>query len=698
MRYLLSALLVVSLSVSAQQRNPDNWSVYLGDQSSNQYSRLDQITPSNVTQLVKVWEYRSENGKQTGQIQCNPLIIDGVLYGASPRLKAFALNAATGEELWKFDPLQGKSAAGVVRGLTYWSDGEDQRILYTAQHFLYALDASTGTPIPSFGVNGRVNLKEGLGRDASKLFVGSNTPGVVYNDLVIMGTRVNEAHPAAPGHVRAYDIRSGKQEWIFHTIPKPGEFGYDTWPADAHEIFGGANAWAGLSVDAERGIVFVPTGSAAFDFYGADRPGDNLFANSLLALNANTGERIWHYQFVHHDLWDRDLPAPPNLLTVTHNGKKIDAVAQITKSAHIFLFNRETGEPLFPIEEIEVPASTLPGEVAAKTQPIPTKPPVFTREAFTLEDVTDLSPESHAYVTDRLKRYKTGRQFIPPSREGTVIFPGFDGGGEWGGAAVDPDTGILYVNGSDMPWVLTMVGMQKENETGNVARGRRQYARNCLFCHGVDRKGDSLDEYPSLIDLKSRMNLEDLTKLIQQGSERMPPFEHLKGGQLNDLIAYLLQDDESTSITNETEPTSFVSTGYNRFVDQDGYPAIKPPWGTLNAIDLNKGEILWKSVLGEYSELTARGIPKTGTENYGGPALTDSGLIFIAATQDHKIRAFNAKNGVELWTGDLPAGGYATPSVYAVDGRQYIVVAAGGGKMGTPKGDSYVAFALPRAP
>lgn len=698
MRYLLSALLVVSLSVSAQQRNPDNWSVYLGDQSSNQYSPLDQITPSNVTQLVKVWEYRSENGKQTGQIQCNPLIIDGVLYGASPRLKAFALNAATGEELWKFDPLQGKSAAGVVRGLTYWSDGEDQRILYTAQHFLYALDASTGTPIPSFGVNGRVNLKEGLGRDASKLFVGSNTPGVVYNDLVIMGTRVNEAHPAAPGHVRAYDIRSGKQEWIFHTIPKPGEFGYDTWPADAHEIFGGANAWAGLSVDAERGIVFVPTGSAAFDFYGADRPGDNLFANSLLALNANTGERIWHYQFVHHDLWDRDLPAPPNLLTVTHNGKKIDAVAQITKSAHIFLFNRETGEPLFPIEEIEVPASTLPGEVAAKTQPIPTKPPVFTREAFTLEDVTDLSPESHAYVTDRLKRYKTGRQFIPPSREGTVIFPGFDGGGEWGGAAVDPDTGILYVNGSDMPWVLTMVGMQKENETGNVARGRRQYARNCLFCHGVDRKGDSLDEYPSLIDLKSRMNLEDLTKLIQQGSERMPPFEHLKGGQLNDLIAYLLQDDESTSITNETEPTSFVSTGYNRFVDQDGYPAIKPPWGTLNAIDLNKGEILWKSVLGEYSELTARGIPKTGTENYGGPALTDSGLIFIAATQDHKIRAFNAKNGVELWTGDLPAGGYATPSVYAVDGRQYIVVAAGGGKMGTPKGDSYVAFALPRAP
>ncbi|MFP6584608.1 MAG: PQQ-binding-like beta-propeller repeat protein [Candidatus Hydrogenedentota bacterium] len=698
MRPLIISIFILCASVFAQDRNPNDWPVYLGDKASNQYSPLTQIDLSNVQSLEKVWEYRSEDGKQLGQIQCNPLIIDGILYGASPRLKAFALDAATGEERWKFDPMKGRSGSGVVRGLMYWADGSDKRILYSAQHYLYALDAETGKPIESFGDGGRVDLKDGLGRDVSSLHVGSNTPGVVYEDLVIMGTRVNEAHPAAPGHVRAYNIRSGEQVWIFHTVPQPGELGQDTWPEGAWENFGGANSWAGLSVDVERGMVFVPTGSAAFDFYGADRTGDNLFANCLIALDAKTGERIWHYQFVHHDLWDRDLPAPPNLLTVTHDGKRIDAVAQITKSAHVFLFNRETGESLFPIKEIDVPASDLPGEIASKTQPVPIKPPVFTRESFTLENVTNISPESHEFVADRLKRYKTGRQFIPPSREGTVIFPGFDGGGEWGGAAVDPESGILYVNGSDMPWVLTMVALQGDKETGNIAAGRRNYARHCLYCHGVDRKGDSLGEYPSLLELKERSNRKQVTDIIQKGSEGMPSFEHLKGGQLDNLIEFLMQDDVPVAANkpnDEGEAITLVSTGYNRFVDQDGYPAIRPPWGTLNAINLNSGEILWKSVLGEYPELTARGIPKTGTENYGGPALTASGIIFIAATQDHTIRAFDAKTGAELWAGDLPAGGYATPSVYAVNGRQYVVVAAGGGKMGTESGDSYVAFALP---
>ena len=707
-RYALStfcaaAAFLCSAASMGQGGVSADWPQYLGDASSSQYSGLTQINRENVDRLEQVWEYHSEGGKQSGQIQCNAIIIDGILYGSSPKLKIFALDAATGVERWKFDPFEKGTSLGVNRGVVYWKNGDDRRILFTARSYLYALNADTGVSIKSFGDDGRVDLREGLGRDVSEMYVGSNTPGIAYKNLIVMGTIVSEGLPAAPGHIRAYNVVTGKQEWIFRTIPQPGETGYETWPPDAWKTAGGANAWSGFSLDNERGIVYVPTGSAAYDFFGANRTGDNLFANSLIALKADTGERLWHFQTVHHDLWDRDLPAPPNLLTVTHNGKQIDAVAQIAKSAYVFLFDRVTGEPLFPIEEVDVSPSDLPGEIAARTQPIPVKPPVFSREVFNEEDVTDISPESHAYVLDRLKRYRTGRQFIPPSREGTIIFPGFDGGGEWGGAAVDPDTGMLYVNASDMPWVLMMVSGPGRNESRAHATGRRLYARHCIYCHGVDRKGDPLGVYPALLDLKERSSRKEICDVIKNGREKMPPFPNLRSREIEGLIDFLMDTEESGPTQNDTssdesEDTKpfFGHTGYNRFVDQDGYPAIKPPWGTLNAIDLNKGEILWKVPLGEYPELTARGIAPTGTENYGGPALTASGLIFIAATQDHKIRAFDSKDGSILWEGDLPAGGYATPSIYAVDGRQYIVIASGGGKMGTDAGDSYVAFALPQ--
>jgi quinoprotein glucose dehydrogenase len=565
---------------------------------------------------------------------------------------------------------------------------------------MFALDAVTGRPVASFGEDGSIDLRTGLPERAQKLQATATSPGVVYNDLLIVGARHAEVHPSAPGYIRAFDVRTGALVWNFHTVPHPGEPGYETWPADAWQRSGGANCWAGMALDRERGIVFVPTGSAAYDFYGGDRAGANLYANSLLALDAATGERKWHFQTVHHDLWDRDLPAPPNLFTFMRDGEQIPAVAQITKSAHVFVFNRETGEALHPIEERPFPASDLPGEYTHPTQPVPVRPPAFSRQIFTEDDVTDLSEASHAAVLERLKRARSGGQFVPPSREGTIIFPGFDGGGEWGGAAVDP-AGILYVNASEMPWILQMVDLT-ELRDGAARRSRMLYAQHCLYCHGVQRQGDPAGEYPPLVDLARRMTREDIRTMLREGKGKMPPFEYLPEGRLEELISFVL-----APITPPASPPSgehfdsmpeLGNTGYNRFLDPDGYPAVKPPWGTLTAIELSRGEITWQRVLGELPELTARGIPPTGTENYGGPIVTAGGVLFIAATRDEKFRAFNTENGELLWETSLPAGGYATPATYSVAGRQYVVIAAGGGKMGTKPGDAYVAYALPESP
>ncbi len=694
-------VLAACVCASAVDTGQTDWPGYLGGDDRNHYSTLDQIDRANVARLEVAWTYHTGDGDAEGrsQMQCNPLIIDGVLYASSPRLKFFALNAATGAPLWTFDPYAeggGPGGGGVNRGVSYWAEGVERRIFAGAGSRLYALDAGTGRPIESFGEKGSIDLHIGLPEWAQQLYAVITTPGAIYKNLIIVGVRMNEAHPAAPGDVRAFDVRTGALVWTFHTIPHPGEPGHDTWPEDAWERFGGANAWAGMSLDAKRGIVFVPTGSAAYDFYGGDRSGANLYANSLIALDAATGQRKWHFQTVHHDLWDRDLPAPPNLFTLTRDGAQIPAVAQISKSAFVFVFNRETGEPLHPIEERAFPASDLPGEAAWATQPIPVRPQAFSRQKMTEADVTDISEASHAAVLDRLKRAKSAGQFIPPSREGSIVFPGFDGGGEWGGAAVDP-AGIMYVNASEMPWILQMVDLSEQG--GGTRSARMLYARNCLYCHGTQRQGDPAGEYPPLVDLERRMNAEAVRTLLRDGKGKMPSFKHLPEGQVSELITYLLSPmtlSAPVSKNGDAVP-QFGHTGYNRFLDPDGYPAVKPPWGTLTAIDLNRGEIKWQRVLGELPALTARGLPPTGTENYGGPVVTASGVIFIAATQDEKIRAFATDTGDELWAAPLPAGGYATPATYAVDGRQYVVVAAGGGKMGTKSSDAYVAFALPAA-
>lgn len=701
-----AAALAFASSASAADQN---WNAYLGDKASSQYSSLKQITPKNVARLNVAWTYEAGgvDPRNRSQIQCNPLVIDGVLYGTSPDLKLFALDAATGRELWRFDPasVPGVTKSGVNRGLVYWADGDDRRILFGNDHFLHAIDAQTGKRIPSFGKGGSIDLKEGLIRDVERLALQANTPGVLYHDLLIVGMRLGEGPaPAAPGHIRAYNVRTGELVWRFDTIPQPGEFGYETWPPNAYQYVGGVNVWTGFALDEKRGLLFCPTGSAAFDFWGGNRIGQDLFANCLIALDANTGKRVWHFQVVHHDLWDRDLPAPPNLITVRHHGKLVDAVAQVTKSGHVFVFNRETGEPLFPIEETAVPSSDLQGEAAWPTQPLPTKPAPFARQLFTYNEITDISPESHRQVLETFSHIKPHAPFMPPSEQGTIIFPGFDGGAEWGGAAADPE-GVLYVNANEMAWILKMVPTHQKGEAP-LATGDAIFTQICAACHGVDRMGNKAQNVPSLVDVAKRLKKSDVLALLQTGKGVMPSFAFLSDTQREAVAGYLFGEIPLPSNVHESKEgpagedvlgmIPYTMTGYNRWLDTNGYPAVKPPWGTLNAIDLNTGEYKWKVPLGEWPELTAKGIPKTGTENYGGPIVTAGGLVFIAASRDEHIRAFDRETGEELWKAPLPAAGYATPATYSVDGRQYVVIACGGGKIGTKSGDAYVAFALPQ--
>ncbi len=698
----LAALFFLSFICKTYAAADRDWPVYLGDKAATHFSTLDQINKETVSRLEVAWTWDGGEADphNRSQIQCNPLVIDGVLYGTSASMKLFALDAATGKELWKFDPVGDYKSIGnkgLNRGLVYWTDGkDDRRILFSAGRFLHALDAGSGKLIPAFGDKGRVNLKKGLGRDVERLYYVSNTPGVVFENLLIIGGRVNEALPAAPGHIRAYDIRTGEQVWRFNTIPHPGEIGYDTWPEDAYKTIGGANVWTGMAVDEENGIVFCPTGSASADFYGGNRKGKNLFANCLIALDAKTGKRLWHFQIVHHDLWDRDLPSSPVLFDLNRNGETIPAVAQTTKSGHVFVFNRLTGESLFPIEERPYPSSALEGEEAWPTQPLPTKPAPFSRQHFTSDEITNISPESYREVLDRFVRLQPHVPFAPPSEQGTIIFPGFDGGAEWGGAAVTPE-GILYVNANEMPWVLTMI-----NVHAGSTNGERLYLLNCATCHGQNREGS--ENQGQIIPPITRDGLSErrvrptvALRKIKSGIGNMPSFAHLSERDINDLIRFLYQEEaesDSGNASGQISRTDYTHTGYHKWRDSKGYPAVKPPWGTLNALDLNTGEYLWQTTLGEFPELIEQGLPPTGAENYGGPVVTAGGLLFIAASMDEHMRVFDRDSGQELWRAKLPAAGYATPSTYMVDGKQYVVIACGGGKMGTKSADAYVAFAL----
>jgi glucose dehydrogenase len=774
------------------------WTSYNGQPEGDHYSPLNQIDRSNVSKLKVAWTF---NTGEEGGLQTNPLIVDRVLFAFTPSQKVIALDGGTGKTLWTFDP--GTPGRQPTRGFSYWTDGRQSILFAGALTNLYALDPATGKLIPSFADKGVLDLRKGLAADDyTKEFAALTTPGVLYKDMIIVGFRAPETEPALHGDIRAFDVHSGALRWTFHTIPYPGEEGYETWPKDAWKVTGSANNWAGMALDQKRGIVYVPTGSAVTDFYGYDRLGDDLFANTLLALDANTGKRIWHFQGVHHDIWDRDFPSPPALVTLHRDGKQVDAIAQPTKQGFLYVFDRVTGKPLFPVEEHAFPSSTVPGEVSSATQPVPSVPTPYARQRLTEDMLTTRTPEAHSWALKEFKTFRSEGQFVPFSVDKqTVVFPGFDGGGEWGGPAIDPSTGVIYINSNDVVWT----GGLTENKASGV--GATVYQSQCAVCHGGDRRG-SPPAFPSLVDIKPPLNDTAIAEVIHDGKGRMPSFPGVTGDRLQALLTYLKTGDDgansngSTSVSTtaipkagnysevlgaglykekcalchgddllgapsnypalvgvrarlgdkqilenihdgkgrmpaikgitdndtnailrflgdlpvvvegvadssskrEAESTGtpqvvarYRFTGYKKFLDPDGYPAIVPPWGTLNAIDLNTGKYLWRIPLGEYPELVAKGIKDTGSENYGGPIVTAGGLVIIAGTiYDKKIRAFDSHTGALLWESVLPYAGNATPATYMIDGKQYVVIATSGARdQKGPQGASYIAFALP---
>ena len=692
---LLLLSLGVCLSITACEKPSlevgagADWAHYLGHPTSNQYSTLDQINRDNVNQLQVAWTFDTGD---SANYQVNNLIIDGHLYTATPHSRVLSLDAATGELLWTFDPAEIHDASdGDQRGLMYWEDEGQGRILTMKGPWFYTLDAATGQLITTFGEGGFIHMGEGLdvpGRPNIYL----NTPGQIYNNMFIIGANVSEN---VPGAVRAFDLRTGERKWIFHTLARPGEFGADTWPEDYLERTGGASDWSGMALDSARGIIYLSTETAGPDFYGGDRYGENLFANSLIALDANTGKRLWHRQLVHHDLWDLDIPAPPNLLTVQHKGKTVDIVAQGTKMGLLFVFNRVTGEPLWPVEERPIEASQVEGVQAWPTQPFPTQPPPLMRQRYTEADYSTISPKAEQLSKDVFGRSGNYGPYPPPSLEQSIMFPGYDGGMEWGGAASDPE-GILYVNINEMPWFYQLIPTSKPDGSP-YPYGERLYRGQCASCHGIDRKGDPAGGFPALNPMPERLTRETVEYFVVNGGGRMPAFDHMPERRRKAIIDYLfgVEEQSATASDEEGDTPPYVFRGFERFLDDEGYPAIKPPWGTLNAVDLNTGTIKWKVPLGEYKALSERGIPITGTENYGGPVVTAGGLIFIGATTDHTFRAFDAATGETLWQGDLPFDGHSTPSTYLAQGKQYVVISAGNSKMNPVKGGMLVAFSLP---
>lgn len=703
----------VSLMLACGPQQPTylSWAKTGGGSENLKYSALQQIDTTNYAKLSVAWVYHTENNDSTkfGPMECNPIVVNGVMYGVSPKLKLFAVNAATGKEIWTFNPADSaankswhRTSVNMNRGVAYWEKENDKRIIYTVGPIVFCVNAATGKLVPSFGTDGGINLVNGLDRDPSKLFVAPTSPVMVYKNLFFVSGLVGEE---TPGHIRAFDVKSGKQHWIFHTIPYPQDKGYETWDdTTAYRHMGSTNSWAGFSLDEKRGILFAPTGNPTNDFYGGNRTGKGLYGNSLLAIDAVTGKLKWHFQTVHHDVWDMDLPAPPALVTVTHKGKQIDAVAQTTKTGFVFLLDRETGKPLFPVKEMPVnTATTLENEKLWPTQPMPVIPKPLVRQSFDSADLNDIvDARSYAFIKKTFLDYGPSKIFTPPSVKGTIVLPGYDGGAEWGGPAFDPETQLLYVNTNEMAWLLNMVENKKNNKSllTNYEAGKIIYTQNCMKCHGTEMQGGG--NYPSLIGVDKKYTVSTFSQLVTTGKRMMPGNNVLTSTEKTALASYVLnvKNAQQVKYTGELskllppQKTTYGFTGYNKFLTPEGYPAIRPPWGSLTAIDLKTGAHVWKIPFGEFEALKAKGILATGRENYGGPVVTKGGLLFIGASADGKFRIIHKRTGKILREIDLPAPGVATPSIYEVNGKQYVVIACGGSKWGGKTSDAYVAFAL----
>jgi len=714
MKSVLFVFIIILLS--CKEKNTNTWSMYKADAASTSYSPLDQLNTSNVGQLKAAWTFTfndSKDGISRGS-QCNPIIIDDVMYVASLQRTIFALDASSGKQIWSFDPFYGAKGGGSFRGVTYWQNGNDKRILFTAGDNLFAIDATTGKPVITFGKDGKVSMNVGIRDDSSKISIKPTSPGIIFKDLIIIGNEVSELYGAQPGYIRAYNVVSGKLEWTFHTIPLPGEFGYETWPKDAWKYAGGANCWGGMSLDEKRGIVFLGTGSPTYDFYGADRKGINLFGNCIIALDAQTGKRKWHFQTVHHDLWDYDLPAPPNLVTIKKDGKIIDAVAQTSKVGFLYVLNRETGEPIYPIEERPVPASDVPGEQAWPTQPYVIKPAPYAKQFITADELSNSSKAAHDSAVRYFKTLRYEGLFTPPSVRGTFCLPGTIGGSEWGGAAYDPESSIIYLKSNESPEISKLVKIEEDKGTGAKVSGKEIYDTYCAVCHKADLKGEE-GLYPSLFSLKERLTEDQALTRIREGAGKMPPFKHILKGKEQPLIDFLFQRNQRTQkdydvdemkrnlaiirdsaenkTTTDTHDVYINTAAYAIMHDIKGQPFIQPPWATLNAIDLNTGEFVWRVPAGNNDTLQKKGDPPTGATGSPGPIVTKGGLVFIGGSRDRRFQAYDKHSGKVLLDIKLPGNVSSTPSTFMSKGKQYIAVSLSGNKQNP--GGSVMTFALP---
>lgn len=692
----VALLVMAGIGACADPVPPEHlaWRVTGGDPGTTRYSALEQITPENVGNLEVAWVHRSGS---PGNVQSNPIVVENTLYFTTAKQELIALDAASGKERWRhrarFDRVERPEFNHVNRGVAHWRDGPDSRVFHVSGNLLNAVDARTGEAIESFGNKGQVDLNEGHHRPPELMGQTSSASPVVFEDLVILGTSSWAAH----ANVSAYDTRTGERRWIFNTVPHPGEYGFESFGDTTFWRNGaGVNVWGGLSLDPENEMVFFGTGQPKFDFYRPFNEGNHLFGNSVVALNVRTGKRVWHYQIIHRDLWDMDVPVAPILSSLTVDRRKVPVAIQTTKTGNTFIFHRLTGSLINSVEERPVPPSKLYGEQASPTQPFPLWPEPFSKQQVTSDDVTNRTPEARQYALERVRNADLAR-FAPPSERG-LIYYGLHGGGQWGGGAYDPTNEVLYVNANEIAWDIQMINVNdpaRRATGGRIHPGEQIYLqKGCVACHGAAREG--MENAPPLTDLRTRYEPLALGALITRGRGSMPAFPSLTGEELQALTAYLLDQQRAASVSEPADlKPSYAVKGYNRFLDPDGYPATAPPWGTLNALDLKTGKLRWRQPFGIYPELIEQGLPPTGTENFGGPVVTKTGVLFIGATRDERFRAYHADTGRLLWEYQLPYGGYATPSTYEIDGRQYVVIpATGGGKLGTPAGDVMIAFTL----
>lgn len=737
---LLSGAAVVTLVILATApvtprgaTTDRGWPDFGGPPDSSNYSDLDQINSSNVDQLAVAWFY------PYGDTGSNPIVVDGVAYVQGRNNAIVALDATTGREIWIHDGLTGLTP----RGMNYWQsvDGRNRRLFFSIDSYLQALDANTGTSILTFGQSGVVDLRDRLDRGSGTIRIQSSSPGKVFENLLIMGSAPGEQWVSPPGDIRAYDVITGALVWQFHTVPQPGEFGYDTWPPDAYKYVGGNNNWGGMSVDERRGIVYVPTGSPTYDFYGADRLGANLFGNCLIALDARTGRRLWHFQAIHHDLWDLDNTSAPQLVTVQHKGQSVDAVAMAGKTGFLYVFDRVSGAPLWPIEERPVPPSDVPGEQAWPTQPFPTVVPPFGRQRFTVNDVNPyLKAADATAMRDRVSKARNNGLFTPPAFIDTISMPGNQGGSNWGTTAANPAKGLVYVLNVDAVAILKLkdVLTNAQSDLSGVF-GAAVYQQYCQACHGPEAKGGAVAGVPPLLNLTSRYTDASLTSVILKGKGTMSPVPGIADAQVTAVVAYLRSGAPANAgkVTTPVYPPGPVvasggaprpptpvpvagapqygTNGGNggnqpypfgigglpavRYMSEYGVLATStsPPYSTLVAYDLNTGGIRWRATTGDDPATLSRG----GPHDTGGVLLrtgimpTRSGLVFLVGG-DNKIRAFHENDGRLLWTGTLPGTSRGIPAMYEVRGRQYLLVSSVPSNAAAQGPRGWIAFALPR--